>query len=137
MLKLVWKAYYKNGETVSQFDDHLNQTKQNSFKQAILNKQSELSKLCLFNVQSGKTYTADLVGGTLHTGEHHPGEKDQLREMTDVRVIYFRRWEHQFTTQEHLSSKVSYFLGLQYKENNVAHKNLIQIFEDDTLVIYS
>jgi hypothetical protein len=138
--KLVWKALFKDGSKLNQFED-IEQTQENKFEK-VLEKQDELIRFRLTNILTNKIYEVDLVSGTISTFFNSPAniEIDQYRGEQKYRLIYFRRVVRELSINQNTLNdnikQITFFLGFQYTENERNHKRIMQIFDDDREVIY-
>lgn len=142
MLDFIWVARFANGDVIKQFEDPMEQTRENAFK-SVLDRHDELDRFALVSVRSGDIYMVNMVDGTLsfmRNGETEPIPDDDMlcKEQPKYRLIYFRRVlrEFSFDLKELNSPKVSYFLGVQYTDrSDKNHKRLVKIVHDGRLVI--
>jgi len=126
-LAFTWKARFKTGEEISQFDNG----KENKFK-LIQDRFSELSYFYLISKDLSQCFCIDLNRGLIFFGNHQVVSEDFLKEKKEnIRLIYFRRHQIKMTLNNTTKShRIQYFLGFQYqdsKKNN--HKSILQIDE--------
>lgn len=135
MLDLIWTAVFKDS-TIKQFDNEKEQTQEHTFKE-ILDRQDELEKFILVNVNTNCTYTVDLKNGTISFGDIEPDQDQIVDTKYKYRLIYFRRVLRTFglDLREVGNANITYFLGYQYTdEQNKNHKRLMKIHKDGRLI---
>ncbi len=139
MLTIFWKAIFKNGSNLEQYDTEGNEK---LFKE-VLDKQDELSQFVLIDRRNGDVIVVNLIKGfiakTKLAKEIPVPRADMLRKQTyDYRLIYFREVERSFdnSMREVGTPVIKHHVGFQYTdENNKNHKRVIAITEDGHWVV--
>lgn len=139
MFDLVWKAIFKDGRYIRQFEEN---DIEHPFKE-VLENQDNLIYFFLENPKNKYTYVVDLNKGCIffcREGSYllHPRE-DMLRKTAyKYRLIYFREVERTFGSnlKEIGEPKVLYFIGFQYTDkDNSNHKRMMRIHPNGEFVI--
>jgi hypothetical protein len=128
-----WKAYFKDGSSISQFENEL----ENRFK-LVKEQFNDLIFFELYNKNNQEDrFIVDLERGFIFKNKitNYPESKETKN---NIRLIFFRRHTVNIGTVDlqEKSHNIIYFLGLQYNtEEGNNRKIILQINEDGSFVI--
>lgn len=124
-LKYLFIAEYSDGQVFKQHDQDISykDPKRSSFYDI---DHHRLATFCLVNPETQDVYGVSLIDGHFEINGHSFFLHNRDMELTNVRVIFFRRHLHSFNqdTHEEISHTVSFHFGWQANDKegkNVQH----------------
>ena len=132
-LKLHWKATFKDGSSISQFEND----KENRFK-LVKDNFSNLTSFSLIHQEKPLKITINLQKGFIYFNDNILSLEDVLiTKKENIRLIFFRRNKIISTINNAVTKhEVIYFLGYQYLDITGRNKKVIlQITQDGDMVI--
>jgi hypothetical protein len=132
-LQFIWKARFVDDTQIQQFNEDMSE---NRFQQ-VKDRFKDLRYFYLTHIKLPICFTVDLIKGILFYNNHQQIDIDLKKTKQNIRLIYFRRRKKDFTMDmKFIDETITYFLGLQYNdENNNNHKIVLQIDKDGNFII--
>jgi hypothetical protein len=128
MLKYLFKAFFEDGTVIEQNPADMsavNPDKSCFFD--VLDKQSRGAKLSRFELHGPGIYSVDLNNGAFRANDSLIVLAPEGLNLTNFRLVYFRRNTLQFAGQSKVGHDVSYFTGWQANDEN--GKNIQSVME--------
>ena len=131
-LSFTWKAQFKNGDTIFQFTDNI----ENSFIDVL----KRFDELQIFTLRQKEVphdkFVVDLEKGILFKNDIDI-ELKQHEEKCNIRLIFFRRHTVDISDQgQELEHKIMYHLGFQYNTKDGNNRQIVlQIDSNGNFII--
>jgi len=134
-LIFIWQAIFLNGDSISQFENGI----ENKF-QLVKDRFNELKYFILKHKKNSIQFTVDLENGLISNNFDNIIKQESKEFKNKLRLIHFRRHKVEIGTEDLKQKKheIIYFLGFQYNDKLGNNRQIVlQIDEEGNFIIGS